>query len=104
MKTLRTHFPAYSWLSYQECVRLLLDYAAGKPATDRDVLLRAAISDCCGFGDDSLRNLAFEDLLDVLGWVATVRPVVLRIRLVHWLTFWAATHRCLQLAYPSILV
>ena len=104
VKTLRTHFPSYSWLSYQECVRLLLDYAAGKPATDRDVLLRAAISHCREFGDDSLRNLAFEDLLDVVGWVTTVRPVVLRIPLVHWLTLWAATHRGLQLAYPSILV
>ena len=104
VKTLRTHFPAYSWLSYQECVHLLLDYATGKPATDRDVLLRAAISHCREFGDDSLRNLAFEDLLDVLGWVTAVRPVVLRFPLIHWLTLWAATHRGLQLAYPTILV
>ena len=104
VKTLRTHFQDHSWLSYQECVRLLLDYVAGKPATDRDVLLRAAISHCREFGDDSLRNLAFEDLLDVLGWVTAVHLVVLRIPLVHWPTMWAATHRGLQLAYPSILV
>ena len=104
VKTLRTHFPAYSWLSYQRCVLLLLDYATEKPATDRDVLLRAAISHCREFGDDSLRNLAVEDLLDVLGWVTAVRPVVLRFPLIQWLTLWAATHRGLQLAYPTILV
>ena len=102
--TLRTHFPAYSWLSYQVCARLLLDYAAGKPTTDRDVLLRVAISHCRDFGDDSLRNLALEDLLDVLGQVTAVRPVVLRFPLVHWLTLWPATHRGLQLAYPAIVV
>ena len=79
VKTLRTQFPAYLWLSCQECVPLLLDYATGKPATHRDVLLCTGISHCREFGDDSLRNLAFGDLLDILGWVTAVRPVVLRL-------------------------
>ena len=59
-------------------MQLLLDYATGKLATDRDVLLHATISHCRDIGDDSLRNLAFEDVLDVLGWVTAVRPVFLR--------------------------
>ena len=103
-KMLGNHFPTYSSLSYQRCVDLLLDCGTRKLATNRWVLLRAAIFHSCDFGDDSRRNLALEDLLDDSGWVFSVRLVVLRFLLINWLRMWAPTHRAFSLAYLTIVL
>ena len=103
-KTLYTLFPTYSWLSYQECVHLLLNYATGKLATTatsssmRPTLIAASLA--------TTRCTTWRSRTCWTPWarVTAVRPVFLRFPLIHWLTFWAATHRGLQLAHRAVLV
>ena len=104
VRTLRIHFPTYSWPSYQECCQLLLEYVAGKPQADRTALLTAMCAHARPFGDEPLWNLSFPQFLDLLGWVTAIKPTLLRFPILHWLAVWAARHNGLQLAYPAFVV
>ena len=98
---LEEHFPG-SWLSYRSALELLIDWAAGAMETQRHELVRDAAQHCTPFGDGPIRGLDFRTLLEILSHVRHIKPVILRVPLLHWLSQWAARHTGSPLRCPQI--
>ena len=98
---LEEHLPG-SWLSYRSALELLIDWAAGATETQRHELVRDAAQHCTPFGDGPIRGLDFRTLLEILSHVRPIKPVILRVPLLHWLSQWAAQHTGSPLRCPQI--
>ena len=81
-----------SWLSYRACMELLLDRAAGATEAQRHDVVRATAQHCTPFGDAPVRAMDFRSLLETLALNRQIKPVILRVPLLHWLSTWAAQH------------
>ena len=95
------HFPG-SWLSYRSALELLINWATGATETQRHELVRGAAQHCTPFGDGCIRGLDFRTLLEILSHVRPIKPVILRVPLLHWLPKWAAQHTGNPLRCPQI--
>ena len=98
---LEEHLPG-SWLSFRSALELLIDWAAGATETQRHDLVRAAAQHCTLFGDAPVCAMDFRTLLETLALVRQVKPVILRVPLLHWLSRWAAEHVGSTLRCPQI--
>ena len=61
---------------------------------------RAHISE---FGDGPVSALDFLGLLDLIAGTEQVKPVLLRVCVLHWLSTWAATQDVLTVACKTLL-
>ena len=98
---LEEHLPG-SWLSYRAALELLIDWAAGATETQRHEQVRAAAQHCAPFGDNPVRGMDFRTLLETLAHTRQIKPVILRVPLLHWLSQWAAAHTASPLRCPQI--
>ena len=98
---LEEHLPV-SWLSYQSALDLLIVWAAGATETQRHELVRDAAQHCTPFGEGPIRGMDFRTLLGTLSYIRPVKPVILRVPLLHWLSQWAARHTGSPLRCPQI--
>ena len=98
---LEEHLPG-SWLSYRAALELLIDWAAGATETQRHEQVRAAAQHCAPFGDSPVRGMDFRTLLETLAHTRQIKPVILRVPLLHWLSQWAAAHTGSPLRCPQI--
>ena len=71
---------------------VFVDWAAAVQPEERAAVHAAAVTKVTPFDPDdaSLRNASFEDFLGMLAWDLEVKPTLLRVALVHWLSGWAA--------------
>ena len=98
---LEEHLPG-SWLSFRSALELLIDWAAGATESQRHEVVRGAAQHCTPFGDGPVRGLDFKTLLKILSNVRPVKPVILRVPFLHWLSQWAAQHTGFPLRCPQI--
>ena len=98
---LQEHLPG-SWLSYRSALELLIDWRAGTTQTQQHDLARVAAQHYTPFGDAPVRAMNFRTLLEMLALVPRVKPVILRVPLLHWLPRWAAQHAGSTLRCPQI--
>ena len=96
---LEEHLPG-SWRAYRSCMELVIDWAAGALETQRQHLVRAVAQHCTPFGDGPVRSMDFRSLLETLSLIHQVKPVILRVPLLHWLSAWAAQHNGASLRCP----
>ena len=82
-------------------MELLLDWAAGATEAPRHDLVCAAAQHCTPFGDAPVRALDFRSLLETLALNRQIKPVILRVPLLHLLSTWAAQHTGHPLRCPQ---
>ena len=71
-------------------MELPLDWAAGATEAERHDVVTAAAQHCTPFGDAPVRAMDFRSLIETLAMFRQIKPVFLRVPLLHWLSTWAA--------------
>ena len=91
-----------SGLSFRSALELLIDWAAGATEVQRQQLVPGAAKHCTPLNDGPIRGMDFRTLLETLSHIRPIKPVILRVPLLHWLSLWAARHTDSPLRCPQI--
>jgi hypothetical protein len=100
-KSLRDHTPGLHWAPFREDFRSFATWAASASSTRRTAAHLEACSYASAFDDSSLRTQSFDEFMAALAWEADVKPKIIRISLLHWLSQWGATHAGVAMPSPK---
>ena len=105
LQNLEQRKSGYHWSTFKADMAVFVDWAAAARPDERAAVQAAAVAKVTVFHpeDASLRTASFEDFLGMLAWDLDVKPVLLRVALVHWLADWAARRAHKVLSLPDLV-
>ena len=102
LDALRDHCRKYHWATFRDLFDYFLDQVAALTHARRNDLIQAAWQHCANWDDTFLAKLQFVEFVEVLARPRKAQPLLLRVRLLHWLTVWAADRDGSAVACPKI--
>ena len=103
LDALTDHASQHSWLPYPQLVTKFLTWAAKATTPERREFLQACRAHISEFGDGPVSALYFLGLVDLIAGTEQVKPVLLRVCVLHRLSTWAAAQDGLTLACKALL-
>ena len=103
LDALKDHAPQHAWHTYPQLVTKFIAWAAAPTPVQRREFLQSCRAHISEFGDGPVSALDFLGLLDLIAGTEQVKPVLLRVCVLHWLSTWAATQDVLTVACKTLL-